>query len=331
MTGRIRYRTGGVYTRADRVFLRFMPSLYIDEFVGISNRLEVLPLAFAIRETWGHDIFLDWHELDSFGVEGTQRIRLRPWMKLGALRVRDCDAATFARLGDRRIILRSLDGPDELLLPRYLDAARRVHLAPDLADTVRRSFARMGERPVVGVHLRQGDYHLVTDARYDIGTEWPAVPLWWYRSAMLAIRQAMPDVIFLLAGNGDPALHAELTQGLDVFTLDAPSRYDYKGDDHRSRVNPLADLFALACCPLLLATPVSGFSHWAANALGRPTTCIVPLPGATPDDPGMGRVDLFGARLPRWRAAGRTGSDTTPITSALTGIDLSRRALTDWL
>ena len=308
-----------------------MPSLYIDEFVGISNRLEVLPLAFAIRERYGHDIYLDWHELDSFHVEGAQRKRIRPWMKPGALRVRDCTDAVFASLAGRRILLRSLDGPDRILQPRYLADARRVRLAPDLVASVRTSFAKIGERPVVGVHLRQGDYRLVSDARYDIGTEWPAVPMWWYRSAMEAVQRALPDVIFLLAGNGDPALHAELTQGLDVFTLDAPSRYDYKGADHRSRVNPLADLFGLACCPLLIATPVSGFSHWAANALGAPTTCIVPLPGATPQMPGMGRVDLYGARLPRWRTAGRTGSDTTPLTPALTGIDLSRRAQVDWL
>jgi hypothetical protein len=32
-----------------------MPKLFIDEFVGISNRLETLPLAFAIRKAFGHD------------------------------------------------------------------------------------------------------------------------------------------------------------------------------------------------------------------------------------------------------------------------------------
>ena len=174
------------------------------------------------------------------------------------------------------------DGPDALLKPRYLDAARRVHLAPALADSVRATFARHAGRPVVAVHLRQGDYRLVSPERYDIGTEWPAVPLWWYRSAMTAIRQVRPDTAFFLAGNGDPMLHAELVRDFDVFTLEVESHYGYKKDDHSSRVNPVADLFALACCPVLLATPVSGFSHWAANALGTPSTCIVPMPGATP-------------------------------------------------
>lgn len=308
-----------------------MASLYIDEFVGISNRLEVLPLAFAIQRAHGHDIILDWHELDSFRVEGTRRGRVFLAARIGALRVRHCDAATFRSLAGRKIILRSLDGPEELLHPLYLETARRVRIAPALADSIRTAFARFRGRPVVAVHLRQGDYRLVSEARYDIGTEWPAVPLWWYRSAMAAVKRALPDAAFLLAGNGDPLLHAELTRDFDVFTLDVPSHYAYKGDDHRSRVNPVADLFALACCPLLIATPVSGFSHWAANALGAPTTCIVPVPGATPDDPRMGRVDLYGERLPRWRAAGRTGSDTSPLPDTLSGIDLARRPDTDWL
>jgi hypothetical protein len=30
--------------------------LFIDEFVGISKRLETLPLALAIRKAYGHDI-----------------------------------------------------------------------------------------------------------------------------------------------------------------------------------------------------------------------------------------------------------------------------------
>ncbi len=330
-------RAGGVRAKASpilpppRVSEVLMPSLYIDEFVGISNRLEVLPLAFAIHDVHGHDIVLDWHELDSFSVDGTRRGRVWPWTKIGAVRVRHCDEAIFASLAGRKVILRSLDGPDALLKPRYLDAARRVHLAPALAESVRATFARHAGRPVVAVHLRQGDYRLVSTERYDIGTEWPAVPLWWYRSAMTAIRQVRPDTAFFLAGNGDPMLHAELVRDFDVFTLEVESHYGYKKDDHSSRVNPVADLFALACCPVLLATPVSGFSHWAANALGTPSTCIVPMPGATPVDARMGRVDLYGERLPRWRAAGRTGSDTTPLSATLDGIDLSRTADCGWL
>jgi hypothetical protein len=76
----------------------------------------------------------------------------------------------------------------------------------------------------------------------------------------------------------------------------------------------VADLFALACCPTILATPISGYSHWAANALG----C-------------SGVVRLYGRRLPVWRAAGRTGSDTLPLNENLDGIDFTPSAHTDWL
>jgi len=93
----------------------------------------------------------------------------------------------------------------------------------------------------------------------------------------------------------------------------------------------VADLFALACCPVILATPISGYSHWAANALGRPSTCIVPLPGATRDKPSKGIVNLYGRRLPRWRAAGREGTDTIEVSNHFEGVDLSREADTDWL
>lgn len=307
-----------------------MPKLYIDEFVGISNRLEVLPLAFAIREAYGHEIILDWHELDSFSVDDTRRGKVRILARLGAERIRNCDTATFARLAKQKIILRSLDGPDDILAPTYLDAARKIHLAPHLVSAIRTRFMSRAGRPVVGVHIRQGDYELVNPERYEIDKEWPAVPLWWYEETMARIAAVRPDVSFFLACTGDPASFEGLHQRFDTFTLETPSPYGYKGSDHQSAVNPVADLFALACCPVLLATPISGYSHWAANVLGQPTTCVVPLPGATRDRPLSGRVELYGARMPRWRSAGRTGSDTE-VLNDFTKLNLDTQVHTDWL
>lgn len=54
-----------------------MPKLYIDDFVGVSNKLESLPMAFAIRKEYGHEIILDWPELDSFSVMDTCRGKVR--------------------------------------------------------------------------------------------------------------------------------------------------------------------------------------------------------------------------------------------------------------
>ena len=309
-----------------------MPKLYIDEFVGITNRLETLPLAFAIRKAYGHEIILDWHELDSFSVDDTRRGKVRLLARLGALRVRNCDEALFASLQDKKIILRSLDGPSDKLDPIYLEVAAKIHLHPALASEIRALFAPLHGRPVVGVHIRHGDYTITDEDVYDIaGVEWPAVPVWWYERTMAAIVKKQPDVCFFLSSTGDPAAYATLHRNFDVITLAVDSPYTYKGPDHESRVNPVADLFALACCPVMLATPISGYSHWAANVLGAPTTCIVPLPGATPENPLKGMVKMYGSRLPRWRAAGREGTDTTRISDDFEGVDLMQGANTDWL
>jgi hypothetical protein len=307
-----------------------MPKLFIDEFVGISNRLETLPLAFAIRKAYGHDIILDWHELDSFSVADTARGKVRVLAKLGALRVHNCDRALFDTLGGRKIILRSLNGPGELLDPIYLDVARKVKLAPELARDIAETVARFRGRPVVGVHIRHGDYELENEDVYRVDREWPAVPTWWYALTMQAIKRVQPDLVFFLSGTGDPSAHSEL-QGFETITLNLGSHYYYKGEGHGSRVNPIADLFALACCPVILATPLSGYSHWAANALGPPSDCIVPLPGATREDPRRALVRMHGARLPRWRATARNGTDSLPLSADFSGLDLGRRADSSWL
>lgn len=307
-----------------------MPKLFIDEFVGISNRLETLPLAFAIRKAFGHDIILDWHELDSFSVEETIRGRVRILAKLGALRVRNCDRALFDSLAGRKIILRSLNGPSELLDPIYLDVARKVKLAPALATDIREAFVRARGRPVVGVHIRHGDYELENADEYRVDREWPAVPVWWYALTMAAIKRLQPDVVFFLSGTGDPSSLAEF-RDFETLTLSVGSHYDYKGEGHGSKVNPVADLFALACCPVILATPLSGYSHWAANALGPPSDCIVPLPGATRVDPRRALVRMYGARLPRWRASARNGADSVPLSAEFSGLKLDRSADVSWL
>ena len=307
-----------------------VPKLFIDEFVGISNRLETLPLAFAIRKAYGHDIVLDWHELDSMSVDGTARGKVGVLARLGALRVRECDRARFDTLAGRKIILRSLDGPAELLDPIYLEVGRRVRLAPRLARELAETFERARGRPVVGVHIRHGDYQLENENVYRVDREWPAVPVWWYAAAMAAIRRVQPGVVFFLAGTGDPSALPEL-HGFETLSLSVGSHYGYKGEGHGSRVNPVADLFALACCPVILATPLSGYSHWAANVMGPPSECIVPLPGATRERPLRARVSLYGARLPRWRATARSGADTLPLDERFSGLDLERTADARWL
>ena len=311
-----------------------MPKLYIEEFVGITNRLETLPLAFAIQKEYGHDIILDWRELDSFSVDGTRRGKVTLLAKLGAERVRNCDEALFSRLAGKKLLLRSLEGPPQRLDPIYMDVAARIHLKEQLAAEIRAMFSALGKRPVVGVHIRHGDFQVVDPASYSIdGYEWPAVPIWWYEQTMAALLRRNKDLCFFLSCTGDPGSYGALTRNFDVITAPIESHYGYKnkGNDHCSTVNPLVDLFALACCPTVLATPISGYSHWAANVLGIPATCIVPVPGATEHQPLAGEVRIYGSRLPRWRAAGRTGSDVTPLDSDLGNIQIGATADTSWL
>jgi len=311
-----------------------MPKLYIEEFVGITNRLETLPLAFAIRKQYGHDIILDWRELDSFSIDETRRGKVTVFSKMGAGRVRNCDQAIFDTLRGKKLLLRSLDGPSELLDQIYMDIPSKIHLKAHIATEIRNTFAPIGERPVVGVHIRHGDFQITNPDIYSIdGVEWPAVPIWWYEKIMAKIVERDRDVCFFLSCTGDPEAHGSLTKNFDIVTLPVESHYTYKNssNDHRSSVNPVADLFGLACCPVVLATPISGYSHWAANVLGIPASCIVPLPGATPDNPHAGIVSIYGSRLPRWRAAGRTGSDVTPLDMDLTGFPLGAPVDVSWL
>jgi hypothetical protein len=311
-----------------------MPKLYIEEFVGITNRLETLPLAFAIRKAHGHEIVLDWRELDSFRVDDTRRGTVNFISKIGADRVRDCNRATFDGLRGRKILLRSLDGPAEILDPVYMEIPAKIHLKTSIAEEIKKTFAPLAGRPVVGVHIRHGDFHVVDQDSYRIeGVEWPAVPVWWYEKTMARIVRNNKEACFFLACTGDPDTHGTLTKNFDIVTLPVASHYSYKneGSDHQSSVNPVADLFALACCPVVLATPISGYSHWAANVLGIPAMCIVPIPGATLDNPAAGTIHIFGSRLPRWRRAGRSGDDVTVIENDGSDLDVSQSADTGWL
>lgn len=311
-----------------------MPKLYIEEFVGITNRLETLPLAFAIQKKYGHDIILDWRELDSFTVDGTRRGKVTVISKIGAERVRNCDETLFSRLAGKKLLLRSLDGPPALLDDIYMDVAARIHLKESLATEIRNMFSAVEKRPVVGVHIRHGDFQVLDPSSYNIdGYEWPAVPIWWYEKNMAALARRNKEICFFLSCTGDPSSYDSLTKNFDIITAPVESHYTYKNmsNDHCSTVNPVVDLFALACCPVVLATPISGYSHWAANVLGAPATCIVPIPGATEEQPLAGAVNIHGSRLPRWRASGRTGSDVTPLDANLSGISIGLTADTSWL
>jgi hypothetical protein len=87
------------------------------------------------------------------------------------------------------------------------------------------------------------------------------------------------------------------------------------------------DLFGLACCTTLLATPTSSFSHWAANVLGPPTRAILPPPRTTRSQPEWGVAEMRGGVALDWRDAAERGIGVT----AGGALPTPTPPVTDWL
>jgi hypothetical protein len=289
--------------------------IFITEYVGLSTRLETLAVAFLISERHGHQVCLDWHELDALSIEGTRRRGRGLLGRLDSIKLRGYDPATFARVAEHRnVVLRTHEGPRELLEPLYLPVARKVRLRPDLADVIRTTFAPYADRPLVGVHIRRGDFALLDDAVFDVNAaEWPAVPDWWYAHVMADLRRAFPDVTFFVACTGSLADYPALA-GFDAFDLPTAFPYGYKGPSHSAKRHPAADLFALAGCRVVIGSPCSTFSHYAADMLGEPTTLLVPpAEPMTRAAPSYRRLDLYGRGAHDYYAACRTGQGLVAV------------------
>jgi hypothetical protein len=282
--------------------------LYIANFSGLGNRLEALVIAAMIADRWGHSIFLDWPEKDSLRIAGTRRGGIMPWQRIGSLKLRDFGEEELAALGEKRVIsLRSTYGPRERQRRYVLATAARLAPHPRIAAAIRESFARYADRPAIGVHIRQGDFH-VSDDVYDAAAHrHPAPGLWWYEHVMREYARAFPGVWFLVGYSGEAAALANLQAQFDVVTL--PTVFGYRSllPGHRSTGHPVVDLFGLACCTTLIATTTSSFTHWAANALGPPTRAILPPPRTTRAQPERGVCEIRGGVALDWRDAAEKG------------------------
>ncbi len=307
------------------------PRVFIDDYNGITAHLETLSLAFAIQKAYGHEIVLDWKEFDALRVEETTIGKVRILARIGAIRIHQCDEQTFRTLGNKKIICRSEDGPPGILDPIYMEVASKVKVNGRLADQIIKTFESVNGSPVVGLHVRRGDFSLEVDNNFDpTATMYPAVPLWWYEKVMGALLKNHKDLKFFMSANGDPASYSGLRRNFDIMTLDIPSPYDWKGPGHWSEVHPVADLFGLACCSVILATPVSNFSHWAANVLGGPSVALIPLKGASRQRPLTAALSLYGKRLCTWRKVCR-GELGEGLTKFDPDRPLCAPAQTDWL
>jgi len=310
-----------------------MKRVFISEYVGLSTRLEALAMAFLISEYHGHEVCLDWTELDALHIIGTTQRSRGVLGRLDSVKLRGHADDEWLRIGaHRNVCLRTHRGPPQMLSRLYLPTARRVKLRPDLVDSIERALLPYGERPVIGVHIRRGDFRLVSPDSFDVrATEWPAVPDWWYEHAMGMLQKRHPDAAFLVACTGSLDDHPWLKKNFDVFEVPTSSPYDYKGPDHGSRRHPAADLFALGCCNVIVGTSCSTFSHYAAHMLGQPSTVLVPPAQCiTRDQARIAKVSLYGRGAHDWYAACRTGRDAAPVNSD-DDVPLALPPRFDWL
>lgn len=285
-----------------------MKKVYISNFSGLGNRLEALVIASLIAERWGHSIFLDWPEKESLAIAGTRKGWIKPWERIGSLKLRDFGEQELEALGERWVIsLRSTYGPRELQRRHVLPTAARLSVHPRIAAAIREGFARYAGRPAVAVHIRQGDFHVADDVYDATAHRHPAPGLWWYEHVMREYLEAHPGVWFVLGYSGEAQTLERLRAQFDILALPAVFGYRSLLPGHRSEGHPVVDLFGLACCTTLIATPTSSFSHWAANALGPPTRAILPPPRTTRERPEWGVCEIRGGVALDWRDAAEKG------------------------
>ena len=307
--------------------------VFITEYVGLSTRLEALAMAFMISDRFGHEVCIDWRELDALSVQGA-RVRGRGLLgRLNSLKLLGDASNAFERIAEySNINLRTHNGPRQLLEKYYLPTARRVKLRADLAAIIRETFARYAQRPLVGVHIRRGDFALVNEQAFDVNAHvWPAVPDWWYEHVMGQIQSAVPDVAFFVSCSGSLAEFANLRNNFDVFDLPAGSPYGYKKEGHHSLRHPAADLFALGCCKTVIGSTCSTFTHYAANMLGVPTTVLLPPAHKMfREQPEFRKLDMYGRGAFDWYAACRSGHGLQPVADAGT-LPIAPGASADWM
>jgi hypothetical protein len=310
-----------------------MRRLCIPNFAGLGNRLEALTFARALQEAHGGEILLDWPELDALHVPFARRGRLSWLDRRRAKRLRNCDESQFGAARDLPIIeLRGLHGPDERMRGLYLRTSGQLRLHRDLKGAIEQVFERAGVRSIVGVHLRRGDFPRST-AGYDATRPGPnpAVPIEWIEAAMQQCLKFWPDCAFFVSASCAEDESARLRRNFDLIQLPLANPYAPSDPGHRASTHPAADLFALACCEVIVATPLSSFSHFAANALGPPTTCIVPPQRMEPGETTLCRLDMHGQVLSDWLRVFREPSILRPFDGSIVLERDAPRPQTDWI
>ncbi|ABK46089.1 conserved hypothetical protein [Magnetococcus marinus MC-1] len=272
-------------------------------YTGLCNRLEGLVLCFAYQEQFGHTVCVDWPELDLLHIKGAKRWHYNPIDKWMGVKLRDPSPAAFHQLGKQRVLIQrgTVGGDAEILDRLFMPTMGRIGLAAAGRAQLRALFEQAKEALVVGVHIRRGDFQAGDPSRYDIhAARHPQVPLWWYQYAMDQVQKRYGHVVFYLSHNNLSATEEhQLRTQFNLLPSLASGRFN-PGGGHLSATNPVLDLFALACSPVVITTPMSTFSHYGANVLGPASVALLPLPVMEQHNPGLSMSQLYGQRSPAW-------------------------------
>jgi hypothetical protein len=310
-----------------------MTRLFIPNFAGLGNRLEALTFGRALQEAHGGEILLDWPELDALRVPFARRGRLSWLERRRAKRLRNCDETQFTAARDLPLIeLRGLHGPDERMRGLYLRTTGQLCLRRDLKRAIEQMFGAAGVRPIAGVHLRRGDF-ANPEGGYDTtrSKPSPALPIEWIEAALSRCLKFWPGCAFFVSTSGAEEDCVRLGRNFDLIRLPLPNPYDLSNPGHRASTHPVADLFALACCEVIIATPLSSFSHFAANALGPSTTCVVPPQRMQAGEYPLCRIDMHGHLLSDWLRAFRLPADLRHFEANIVEERGSLQAKTEWI
>jgi hypothetical protein len=310
-----------------------MKSAAIENFAGIGNRLEVLVLARLLQEAGGGEVLLDWPEWDALRVPLARKGRLDWFRRALARRVRHCGETDFEDLARTRwLLLRCLAGPEGRMRQAYLRVAAELRLREELAREIQSLFASLADRPVIGLHVRRGDF-TGDPNRYTTRERGPSppLPLTWLAAALRQCRAWWPGCAFFLAASGHVAEIEPLIREFDLRRLPLRNPYPLADPGHAAEGHPLADLFALACCEVMIATPLSSFSHFAANALGPATLCLVPPQDLPAGGTTVCQLALRGQPLSVWSRTFRDGAPLPPCDNQVPRAWPLPRARTDWI
>ena len=121
-----------------------------------------------------------------------------------------------------------------------------------------------------------------------------------------------------------------LKRNFDIVQARSLNPYGRGGTDHHAELHPVVDLFALACCPIILGTPLSSFTHYAANRLGPPSACLLPPIRMQKGDSAVCQLDGRTQRLPQWTKACRSGEGYQLLSADLREITAAPATI-DWL